>query len=334
VNFHLKQRILEAGQDLEVVFRPTDTVSSSQIYYFAIQHKEVEIFSEQIKLDGANGSASLVIPASQFPIPNGGVLTANLFNMNGIEPFLGKNTTRDKIGVDVIAQWYQPAGEAMFFVKPSEKLDVHVLGINEFYVPGEEVEFEVSVTDQEGHYLADNETYISVVVTDESVFSKVEERKQPPSLPAQVLLEHEVRHTNYQFYYSRDYVEHLYGEIQGSSDENLALLIGVQQWRRCIFCLPVIMEEHKEFNQKEDVEEKARVQNVFGVLWENIYNEDDDIMFDMAAADGAENEEKIAAPGAPPANQRMFGGRPHFQTDESEIEAQTPDDYMRRIKPT
>ena len=52
----------------------------------------------------------------------------------------------------------------------------------------------------------DNKTWVSVFVTDESVFSEVDEKKQPPSYVAKVYLEHEVNKTDYEFYYASEYI--------------------------------------------------------------------------------------------------------------------------------
>jgi hypothetical protein len=49
---------------------------------------------------------------------------------------------------------------------------------------------------------------VSVVATDDSVFSKIEGRKQPPSLGAALYLEGEVRNTQGELYYSNQYVDH------------------------------------------------------------------------------------------------------------------------------
>jgi len=46
INFRLKDKILENSQDLEVVFTGNERVNPGSIYYFAIQHKEQEIYSE------------------------------------------------------------------------------------------------------------------------------------------------------------------------------------------------------------------------------------------------------------------------------------------------
>lgn len=59
-----------------------------------------------------------------------------------------------------------------------------------------------------GRLVNDRDVLISVVATDESVFSKIEDRKQPPSMGAAVYLENEVKKNEYELYYSNQYIDH------------------------------------------------------------------------------------------------------------------------------
>ena len=53
------------------------------------------------------------------------------------------------------------------------------------------------------------DAYVSLIVTDDSVFKKIEDRKQPPSLAARVYLENEVARTDdFDFYWANQYIEH------------------------------------------------------------------------------------------------------------------------------
>jgi len=179
----------------------------------------------------------------------------------------------------------------MFFVKPAKKLNVEVQLDRENYVPGETVNFEVLVTDDEGN-LVEDDTFVSVFITDDSVFSRVEQRKQPPTIASQVLLEHEVKKNNYNFDYSRDYVEHMFsGENENSSDENLELLLSVQQWRFCIFCLPYIRDNYEELRSQSDLGEQAEEkQNLYGIHWEEeqkFLAQPEMVFFDFAMANMA-----------------------------------------------
>ena len=80
------------------------------------------------------------------------------------------------------------------------------------YAPGDEVQWSVAIYDTFTQMLTtDPNTYVSIRVTDDSVFSKIEEKKQPPSFAAQVYLEHEVFNNDFQFYYAGEYLEHLLG---------------------------------------------------------------------------------------------------------------------------
>lgn len=95
---------------------------------------------------------------------------------------------------------------------------------------------------------------LSVTVTDESVFSKVEQRKQPPSLGAAILLENEVDRTNYEFYYANEYIDRWFqsnATTAGSSEANLELLLGTQGWRANVFDLPRVYDISQTISQME-----------------------------------------------------------------------------------
>ena len=105
----------------------------------------------------------------------------------------------------------QPKGEIMFFKKPSETLTVLVKTDKNVYAPGDTVSYSVSVMDKTTNKLVtDRQVMVSIVVTDDSVFNKVENRKQPPSLASAVYLENEVIRNNWEFYNANQYIEHLF----------------------------------------------------------------------------------------------------------------------------
>lgn len=79
----------------------------------------------------------------------------------------------------------------------------------DIFAPGDEVAYTITVNDRRtGRPVTDREVVVSVRVTDDSVFSKVENRKQPPSLGAAVYLENEVQKNSFEFYYSNQYIDH------------------------------------------------------------------------------------------------------------------------------
>lgn len=99
---------------------------------------------------------------------------------------------------------------------------------------------------------------LSVTVTDESVFSKVEQRKQPPSLGAAILLENEVDRTNYEFYFANEYIDQWFqsnATTAGSSEANLELLLGTQGWRANVFDLPRVYDISQTISQMEASEQ-------------------------------------------------------------------------------
>jgi len=54
-----------------------------------------------------------------------------------------------------------------------------------------------------------------VFVTDDSVYSKIDQKQQPPSFVSQVYLEHEVLNNHYEIYNNDEYLEHIFNETLG-----------------------------------------------------------------------------------------------------------------------
>ena len=138
--------------------------------------------------------------------------------------------------------WLQAKGEILVILKPSSTLDVQVKPDGDTFAPGDEVAYTITVNDRKtGRLVTDREVVVSVRVTDDSVFSKIENRKQPPSLGAAVYLENEVQKNSFEFYYSNQYIDHWFQSSAtadpDSNDRNLELLLGIQGWRTNIFDL-------------------------------------------------------------------------------------------------
>jgi hypothetical protein len=86
---------------------------------------------------------------------------------------------------------------------------VEVTVNSELYSPGDAVNYQVTVRDRKTKKVVNNkEVLISVTVTDESVFAKIEDRKLPPSLGAAIYLENEVFKIENELYYSNQYIDH------------------------------------------------------------------------------------------------------------------------------
>lgn len=96
-----------------------------------------------------------------------------------------------------VISWFQPCGEALVFLKPSDILKVVVSTDKTIYSPGDTVNYEVQVLNITTNQPASGDAYLSISVTDDSVFAQVEPRLQPPSLAARVYLENEVYRVNY-----------------------------------------------------------------------------------------------------------------------------------------
>ena len=137
--------------------------------------------------------------------------------------------------------WLKPIGEINFFKKPSKTLKVSVTTDKAIYAPGDQVTYTVSVQalNSKGVWAPTTvSTYVSVTVTDDSVFQLIDDLRQPPSLASRTYLENEVKvGDNQEFLYANQYVEHWYSNstAPSSSDSNLELLLGVQGWRFRVF---------------------------------------------------------------------------------------------------
>ena len=108
----------------------------------------------------------MTISKDKFKTQNGGVLTVQLFRMDQVIPLMEKEKEVEKLVYKDIVNWYQFKGESTFFVKPEETLDVEIKTDRDSYKPGDDVVLSVD-TD------SDEDVYVSVVVTDDAVFSKI-----------------------------------------------------------------------------------------------------------------------------------------------------------------
>ena len=74
-----------------------------------------------------------------------------------------------------IIQWFQPKGEILFFKKPSDVLSVIIKTDKAVYAPGDTVNYEVNIVNKTTKkMIIDRSVMVSIVATDDSVFTKVE----------------------------------------------------------------------------------------------------------------------------------------------------------------
>lgn len=128
--------------------------------------------------------------------------------------------------------WTEPKGEIIIIQRPSRTLQVDITLDSDLYMPGDQVNYQITVRDRKTQQIVkDREVLISVTATDESVFTKVEDRKLPPSIGAAVYLENEVMKIENELYYSNQYIDHWFQDqknaVKESNDRNLELLLGV-----------------------------------------------------------------------------------------------------------
>jgi hypothetical protein len=82
----------------------------------------------------------------------------------------------DRIAMPDIALWREPKGELLFFLKPSETLQVEISTDKSVYAPGNKVKFSVKILNKDNKKLSLKKTFVSIVVTDDSVFNRVEDK--------------------------------------------------------------------------------------------------------------------------------------------------------------
>lgn len=159
-------------------------------------------------------------------------------------------------------EWLEPKGEILLVQRPDKYLQVSLTTDKGVYAPGDPVNYVVNVVDSRtGKAVTDREVIISLVATDESVFSKIEDRKQPASLGAAIYLENEVKKNNHELYYSNQYIDHWFQNASKadpvSSGYNLNLLLGVQGWRSNVFDLKRLYDIHSNTYQMSEDEKIA-----------------------------------------------------------------------------
>lgn len=206
-------------------------------------------------------------------LPNGGIMTVNLYKMS--QSFIEyaktqKASSEWTYDSAKISEWLEPKGEAIVIQKPNNNINVEVTVDRSVYAPGDQVNYEIRVKDAKtGVLITDKDVLVSLSITDESVFSKIEERKQPPSLGAAIYLENEVSKISNELYYSNQYVDHWFNDPAssvGSSNRNLELLLGVQGWRSNVFDLPRIQDISRNIYNMPDDQKNAYQQMLSKVM--------------------------------------------------------------------
>jgi hypothetical protein len=114
----------------------------------------------------------------------------------------------DKITTQMVMNWLQPKGEIIVIQRPSTAFDIRITTDKAVYMAGDEVNYEISVYDSKGRLASKRDIIVNLVATDDSVFTKVEDRKLPASLGAALYIENEVGKNNYELYYANQYIDH------------------------------------------------------------------------------------------------------------------------------
>ena len=280
-------KVLDNEEDLLLMIRSSANVRSNDTYVISVMNKERTLFSEQIQLNPSE-STLMSISHKNFSLMNGGILEVALHRMSDdIVFFCG--TPELYRTAPSIYYWKEYQGSILFFKKPSEVLDLRISTDKDIYEPGEQVTYTVEVYNTTtGALVSDVDTYVSMRVTDETVFNQIPQRKQPPSFATQIYIENEIYLENYEQNYANYYVDKLF-DTSASDTEiaqqnfNLALLLGIQAWRLGQMDLPYIQYYKNTYLEIENEEFKAALQR----LYSDVIQEDYEIMWAMEAEEMA-----------------------------------------------
>ncbi|CDW84292.1 a-macroglobulin complement component [Stylonychia lemnae] len=287
-----KNRILGNNDDLKILFTTNANMKNTNVYILDVKIKEKSLYSQELKFE-PNKNSTVNIKASSFPVVNGGIFIVQLrkvspdFYKDYQTYYSQKNnvilTTSNSsqtsnwgsyssyvyLPSDIVVSWFEFKGEITFFKKPSKTLKVTVTTDKTSYLPGDQVNYTVKVLDSQTNQVPSTNVYVSLIVTDDSVFKKLEDRKQPASLAARVFLENEIDRTDdFDFYWANQYIEHWFSSNVQSNDQNLELLLGVQGWRYKIFDIESILKISESKLSNYDESTKAAIQQLYGYVLE------------------------------------------------------------------
>eukprot|EP00347_Sterkiella_histriomuscorum_P004662 403359590 len=296
LNFGINNKVIENDEDLEVTLLTNYVLDPRNIYVIGVFNKEQILYLQEYKFEPLQ-SYLINIDASEFESRNGGVLRLAVFQViNALiwydrYDFNAKNiSTRNLLPNPFFDVYFIPKGELLFFKKPLDHLLVDINLGERLYQPGDYVEFDVIVRDSSTQnpvgYNRNRPTersFISVIVSDESVNYQLENGKHPPSLPAMVYLEKEIKNVDNQFQNSEDYIDYIYQSqvddqifVNGDqpaatafqnapsweeSNRNTELLLGVQGWRYGYF-YPQVLEEWPALVRRMNASETRQLQNL------------------------------------------------------------------------
>jgi hypothetical protein len=200
------------GEDLEVTFR-SNNYPATNTYLYVVKEKERNLYVGVLTID-ANMEEKRFIPSKYFNKLNGGVFTLALMKLsNEIQiDLLGKDYAKILDPNSLSSTWFTNKGEVLFFKVFDMNVKLEITTEEALYTPGSEVNFSVKVLDKETDSIyRKDDFYMTITVTDDSVFDKLEQAiSSPPSIGTNVLLVHELNLKNYELRYASEYIDALY----------------------------------------------------------------------------------------------------------------------------
>jgi uncharacterized protein YfaS (alpha-2-macroglobulin family) len=159
-------------------FQTNNLVNPQDRYLVQLKFKEEILGQAEVKLNKSMSNYTFDIKANRTMI-NGGLMTVNLYKMSKsfVEYSRTQNSSNWTYQTDMVRTWLEPKGEIIVIQKPSNNLEVEVTVDKSLYAPGDRVNYDIRVKDAKTQKIVTNEVLISLTITDESVFSKIEDRK-------------------------------------------------------------------------------------------------------------------------------------------------------------
>ena len=238
----------------------------------AISQKSTILLSQPVEL--VKDSTKVTISMKQLKLVNGGVISISLYDQRAIRKREERNSNYFYYGEATGNFPYQIVAERLIFILPSESLQIKIETDRKVYSPGQEVKYDVIVTDKSTGKQVKDDVYVSLSVTDLSAFLQVENKKQPPSLVSKVYLEKEIKPTKeFEFLNANEFLNYLY-QITENENENpeeamvkIELLLGTQKWRLFKFD-PVVKQ--KENHVLYDGGDKLSVSFISLLFYHNL----------------------------------------------------------------
>ena len=209
VQIKLNKHVLRQNSVLQVSVRRAKRIAVKSMW-LVIQDKTKVLHESEITFKNRAGKKRL--PVSKLGLPNGGVVTVQLFRKRSFGT---------------------PDQEVLVYLHPRKRLPIRAELDKTVYTPGNQVRVTVAQAKQ------DKRVLWGIIVSDENASLQLEKKRHPPSLITKVFLENEVYFDSKEFLGAYKYIDWFFenglprpsGEQLRQSNRQLDVLLGNQGWR-------------------------------------------------------------------------------------------------------